>query len=152
MDNQDALVGMHIDCIWLVARFPSFSRVFDHVYLRVLDYQLKGKGLRFEVRKGAYSQAERVFMLFEPQTSSQLARKQPASGFIADSDGLQCAFYVRLRGFLASTYVFLVVDLFKFECFSHGLSIVYSQFFRWASGFCPGYFLQEQCVLKDYLF
>lgn len=110
---------MHIDCIWVVAN-PPFSKLFDHIYLRVLDYQLKGQGLRFEIRKGAYSEAERIFMLFEPQTTEQLSKKQPASGFVADE--LQRAFYIRLRGFLTST-----------EC----LSVVYSQFFKWGLGPCP---------------
>jgi hypothetical protein len=75
--------------------------MFDHIYLRVEQFALRGR-LQFEIRRGAYSEAERIFMLFEPQTINQLTRKQPSSGFIIDSNDSQAGFYIRLRGSLAS--------------------------------------------------
>ena len=93
-------MSKYVDCIWLIGRFPALSRTFDKIYLKVEQFQLKGAGLRLEVRRGPSSSAERVLMLFDEQTPAQLERKQPMEGLITE-DNIQPAFYVRLRGYLA---------------------------------------------------
>uniref|UniRef100_A0AC35GG40 CUB domain-containing protein n=1 Tax=Panagrolaimus sp. PS1159 TaxID=55785 RepID=A0AC35GG40_9BILA len=122
LDSQKTLLNKNIDCIWLIGRFPALSRTFDKIYLKVQEFQLKGVGLRLEVRRGPSSTAERVLMLFDEQLPTQLERKQPLEGLITE-DHLQPAFYVRLRGYLT---------------INTGLSIVYTQFYRWATALCPG--------------
>uniref|UniRef100_A0AC34F4U8 CUB domain-containing protein n=1 Tax=Panagrolaimus sp. ES5 TaxID=591445 RepID=A0AC34F4U8_9BILA len=122
LDSQKTLLNKNIDCIWLIGRFPALSRTFDKIYLKVQEFQLKGVGLRLEVRRGPSSTAERVLMLFDEQLPTQLERKQPLEGLITE-DHIQPAFYVRLRGYLT---------------INTGLNIVYTQFYRWATALCPG--------------
>ncbi|VDL82394.1 unnamed protein product [Nippostrongylus brasiliensis] len=76
MDGNQQLVNTYVDCIWIVGRFPHMTRTFD----RVEEFHMKGVGLRLEVREGATSTSERLLLLFDSQTSEQLAHKQPSSG------------------------------------------------------------------------
>uniref|UniRef100_A0A915CN74 Peptidase A1 domain-containing protein n=1 Tax=Ditylenchus dipsaci TaxID=166011 RepID=A0A915CN74_9BILA len=59
LDGQKHLVNSHIDCIWLIGRFPAISRTFDRIYLSVEEFHFRGSRLRLEVRKGTHSLAER---------------------------------------------------------------------------------------------
>ncbi|WKX90478.1 hypothetical protein Q1695_009375 [Nippostrongylus brasiliensis] len=104
MDGNQQLVNTYVDCIWIVEEF-----------------HMKGVGLRLEVREGATSTSERLLLLFDSQTSEQLAHKQPRHGYTTFN--ASPAFYVRLRGYVMG---------------SSGLEIVYSQFYRWATALCPG--------------
>ncbi|VDL63427.1 unnamed protein product [Nippostrongylus brasiliensis] len=117
MDGNQQLVNTYVDCIWIVGRFPHMTRTFD----RVEEFHMKGVGLRLEVREGATSTSERLLLLFDSQTSEQLAHKQPRHGYTTFN--ASPAFYVRLRGYVMG---------------SSGLEIVYSQFYRWATALCPG--------------
>ncbi|KAK0422403.1 hypothetical protein QR680_007551 [Steinernema hermaphroditum] len=122
MTNYDELVHTHIDCVFLVGKFPSMSSTFDHIYLKVEEFHMQGYGMKLEVHDGMTSTSERLLFLMDAQSRSQLALKQPTTGY-SSSDHTMPAFYVRLRGYLTST---------------SGLSIVYSQFYRWSTALCPG--------------
>lgn len=65
---------------------------------------MRGVDLRLEVRRGATSTSDRVLMLFGEQPSGQLSQLQPIGGFVTQ-DPENPAFYVRLRGYLASRYL-----------------------------------------------
>lgn len=99
LDGQKHLLNTYVDCIWLIGRFPSISRTFDRIYLKVDEFGLRGSGLRLEIRRGTNSGAERVFLLFEQQLRGEnWSQKQPEEGFQADD--VLPAFYMRLRGYL----------------------------------------------------
>ncbi|KAI1718717.1 low-density lipoprotein receptor domain class A domain-containing protein [Ditylenchus destructor] len=122
LDGQKHLLNTYVDCIWLIGRFPSISRTFDRIYLKVDEFGLRGSGLRLEIRRGTNSGAERVFLLFDQQLRGEnWSQKQPPEGFQADD--VQPAFYMRLRGYLT---------------YNQGFSVTFAHFYRWATALCPG--------------
>ncbi|KAI6232957.1 CUB domain-containing protein [Aphelenchoides fujianensis] len=119
LNGRTDLLGQNVDCVWTIAQLPAFSHAFDQTRLRVEEFGLLGSGLSLEVRKGV-SSGPLLLLLTSPQDRKELLERQPADGFAVDSSE-HGAFYIRLRGLLTS------VD---------GFSIVYAQFYRWATASC----------------
>ncbi|TKR95121.1 hypothetical protein L596_009333 [Steinernema carpocapsae] len=122
MGRYDDLIHTHVDCVFLVGNVGSPATSFDHVYLKVEEFHMQGVGMQLEVRDGPTSTSEKVLVLIDAQSRSQLGLKQPSTGF-STRDHMSPTFYVRIKGYMTST---------------SGLSIVYSQYYRWSTALCPG--------------